>query len=100
MKYSKPYKRGKRTFRYRYDTHMVQCIDKPDTEMIADNVEWRQKYGRDLWEIESGYLVIDAAGLMLQNWKNKESRDEYLDIWSYELDEESAYLVRQYIMYG
>ena len=99
-RYSRPTKVADKLFRYCYDTNEVQYIWKPDAEMLADNVEWQEKHGRNLWDIEAGYLVIESIGLMEENWKNKEAREEYLTIWSDELDEEAACLTEQYLTYG
>jgi len=86
------YKRGKRTFRYDFDRAVVEYVAKADPEMLEDNAEWQAKYGKNLWDIDDdGYMVVDSAGLSRANWKNKESRNYYLDEWNYELDEECAY---------
>ena len=86
------YKRGKRTFRYNFDEAIVEYVAKATKDMLEDNKEWQAKRGENLWDIdEDGYMVLDGAGLSRANWKNKESRDYYLDEWNYELDEELAY---------
>ena len=86
------YKRGKRTFRYNFDEAIVEYVAKATKDMLEDNKEWQAKHGENLWDIdEDGYMVLDSAGLSRANWKNKESRDYYLDEWNYELDEELAY---------
>lgn len=100
MTYSRPYKRNGKLFRYNLNHHLVELIEKPDAEMIADNVEWQEKFHKDLWHIVEGYVIVESVGLRPENWKNKESRDEYLDAWCDELEEEAAYLARQYMMYG
>ena len=86
------YKRGKRTFRYNFDEAIVEYVAKATKDMLEDNKEWQAKRGENLWDIdEDGYMVLDSAGLSRANWKNKESRDYYLDEWNYDLDEELAY---------
>ena len=100
MKYTKPYKRGNRLFRFNLSACLVEWIEKPTAKMYADNTEWQESFGKDLWDIVDGYVIVETVGLNAENWKNKESRNEYLDVWNDELDEESAYLAHQYIMYG
>ena len=90
-KYSRVYKRGKRSFRYDYENRVVQVVYKEDAEIRADNIEWMGKYGYPLWEVENGYVVVDSAGLSLENWKDKESRDYYLSCYDDDLSEEAAY---------
>ena len=100
MKRSRSYKRNGKLFRYNFDRCLVEWIVKPTSEMIADNKEWQAKFHKDLWNVEDGYTIIETVGLRTENWKNKESRDEYLDAWCDDLDEESEYLAHQYQMYG
>ena len=69
-------------------------------ELCSDIVFALVKAARADGEIENVYLVITSIGLMECNWKSKESREEYLTIWSDELDEETAYLTEQYLTYG
>lgn len=89
---SKPYKRGKKLFRYDFDNGMVEYICKADEEMLKDNEEWVAKYGKPLWDVDAdGYCIVDAVGLRAENWKDKESRDCYLDTWLDDMREEFAY---------
>lgn len=89
---SRPYKFGTKMFRYDYDRCVVEWISKANAEMRADDEEWMAKYGRPLWGIdEKGYTVIDAVGLRPENWKNVESRKEYLAEWCGDIAEECAY---------
>ena len=98
---SRAYKFGGKIFRYDFDDAQVELIYKADKEMIQDNKEWIEKYGRPLWDIdEHGYTVADTVGLGSNNWKNKEARDEYLAGWIDELDEESRILAEQYLAWG
>lgn len=90
-KYSRVCKVRKRMFRYNYERCVVEYVFKVNKEMLADNVEWQAKYGKDLWEIEDGYCVADAVGLRKENWNNKELRLPYLEMWNDELDEEVAW---------
>jgi len=87
---------GKRKFRYDREHSIVECITKATPDMLEDNRNWRAKFGKDLWQIDAdGYMVVASAGLMAENWDNREARAEYLEEWAFELDEEDAYLVEE-----
>lgn len=95
---SRPCRIGKHLFRYNYEWHTVEEIAKADPEMIEDNREWQEKYGRDLWEIdEAGYIELRSVGLSEENWKNKEARLEYLEMWAAELEEEDSYMIADFV---
>ena len=97
---SRVYKVRNRLFRYDYDECVVEQISKADPEMYEDNKEWQAKHGRNLWDIdEDGYMVMHSVGLMLENWKDKESRNEYLEMWADELNEEESWMVSDFIKY-
>ena len=98
---SRAYKLDGKTFRYDYETGQVEYIYKADQETVKDEQEWIRDHGRPLYGIdEHGYIVAETVGLRAENWKNKAARDEYLSGWSFELDEEAAYLADQYMRYG
>lgn len=78
MKYSKNYTIQGKTFRYDYD-HAV--------------VEWIYKNEDGKWE------VLDGAGLRLENWKNKEARDEYLQEWIMDIEADAEYQMDMFIKY-
>lgn len=69
-KYSKVIKRNGKQFRYDYTGAYLQWVG-------------------DLGE---GLEVIEEIGLRRENWENKASRNEYIDGWCDELEEELAYL--------
>lgn len=97
---SKPYKRGKKLFRYDFDHGVVEYIYKADKEMLQDNEEWMAKRNKPLWEIdEDGYFIAECVGLRRENWKNKESRDGYLDQWIDEMEEEFRYEMAMFEKY-
>lgn len=78
-RYSKHYKYMGKTFRYDYDNAIVEWIYKDEET--------------GLWE------EIDGAGLRLENWKNKEVRDEYLAEWCADLEDEIAYEMDLFMKY-
>lgn len=89
---SKPYKHGGKLFRYDFDECMVEYIYKVTPAMLQDNEEWLKEFGEPLWNIDAdGYCIAECVGLRTENWKNKESRDGYLDQWIDEMAEEAAY---------
>lgn len=89
---SKVVKHQGKMFRYDFDNCLVQHVSKATNEEIKDNEEWQMKHGRDLWDIdEDGYIEIDSVGLGPENWRNKEARDEYLDEYCFDLNEETSY---------
>lgn len=97
---SKPYKLNGKLFRYDFDRSVVEYIAKATAEDLADEAEWKAKYGRSLFNIDDdGYMVIDTVGLHVDNWKNKAARDEYLSGWCGDLDEESSALVADFVKY-
>lgn len=98
---SKPYKREKKLFRYDFDACMVEYICKATAEEIREEDEWKAEHdGRGLLGIdEDGYCVIDSVGLRRDNWKSKVLRDHYLDLWIDELNEEYAWMQRDFEKY-
>ena len=101
MKLSKVYKRKKKSFRYDYENCLVLWVEKATEEDVKDNKEWIEKYGKPLFEIdEDGYIEIQSVGLSKSNWTDRQARNEYLDEWIYELEEETAYLIDQFVKFG
>lgn len=91
MKYLKPYayKRGGRWFRYNGETSEVEWCAKATEEEYRENKNWIRKFGEPLWKIdEYGLMTVCSAGLHRSNWLNKEARDEYLDVWNEQIEEE------------
>lgn len=98
---SNPYEMDGKLFRYDFDRCVVEYIAKASAEDIADEAEWKAKYGHGLLGIgDDGYMVVTAAGLMAENWEDKEARDEYLSEWAFELDEESSALAADFVKYA
>lgn len=88
-------------FRYDFDHCIVEQVMKADKGMIAENESWKKKYGDPMYDIDQeGYCVIGTVGLSLENWKDKEARNEYLDGWIQEMNEESERLVQQFLRFG
>lgn len=75
MKYSRNYTLQGKTFRYDYDNNIVEWIYK-------ENGKWE---------------VIDGAGLRLENWKNKETRNEYLQEWIMDIEADAEYQMDWFI---
>lgn len=97
---SKPYKLHGKLFRYDFDLSVVEYIAKATDEDIADEEEWKEKYGKPLLGIDAdGYMIISTVGLHKNNWKSKAARDEYLYQWCCELDEESSALASDFVKY-
>lgn len=97
---SRPYKLNGKIFRYDYDNSVVEYIYKESAEEIKNEQKWIAEHGRPLFCIDTdGYSVVDTVGLNAKNWKNKASRDEYLSEWAFELDEEGAFLLEQFVKY-
>lgn len=84
-KYSKVVDYRGRKFRYNYDEALVEWVRFYDYDFDENNELVKI-------ELDTPY-VIDAVGLHKDNWKTY--RDEYLDQWSDELDEESRILQAQ-----
>lgn len=84
------YKFGKHVFRYDFDCDICEWVAKADEQMFDDNREWRAKYGKDLWNIdEYGYVVRQEVRFSRADWRNKADRDACLEMWCYEIAEET-----------
>ena len=80
MKYSRVVKVDGKRFRYNYDNSCVEYLwglSKIDKELA-------EQFGE----------VVDSIGLSSRNWKNAETREEYLDEYIARLDEEARYLTQ------
>lgn len=94
MKKSSVYKFRGQFFRYDFENGLVERLAKATEQERKDNEEWFAKYGKPLWEIDAdGYIEIEATGLMRENWQHKAVRDEYLDEWIAEIEENEAVMV-------
>lgn len=71
-KYSKIIKKDGKQFRYNYIDNVVEYIGEIDGELE----------------------VLDSVGLSKENWDNKEARDEYLDEYIMDLNEEESYMTK------
>lgn len=94
IKYSGIYRFERKLFRYNFTHNVVEWVYKARKSEIAEEKEWIEKHGRPLHHIdELGYIVLDSAGLRLENWKRKAVRDEYLSEWVYDMNEELRYMM-------
>lgn len=71
-KYSKVIKKDGKQFRYNYKDNVVEYIGEIDGEIE----------------------ILDSVGLSKENWDNKEVRDEYLDQYIMDLNEEESYMTK------
>ena len=71
-KYSKVIKKDGKQFRYNYKDNVVEYIGEIDEEIE----------------------ILDSVGLSKENWDNKEARDEYLDQYIMDLNEEESYMTK------
>ncbi len=100
MRYSRIHKVGDRQFRYNYERNVIEYIYKATKEDLEENREWREKHGRDLYEIdEKGYCIVDSVGLSLSSWKDKDSREYYLQQYAYDLEEEFRWEEELFVKY-
>lgn len=101
-KRSRVYKVRDKLFQYDFDECMVYWVSKPNKDILEDNDEWMSKHGHPLFPInDDGYMdVTDGVGLAKSNWQDKEARNEYIEMWCDELDEENAILLEQYKRWG
>ena len=97
---SEVYEYHNKLFRYDYDNCLVTLVYKVTDEMLEDNREWQEKYGKDLWDIVDGYHESCSVGLRKENWDNQDIRDEYLFEWAEELDEETRCMAEDFLRYG
>ena len=69
--------------------------------MRRDDEEWMEKFGKPLWGVhEDGFTDLMGVGLSKANWENKEAREEYLSMWSDDLDDETRILEKEYEKWG
>lgn len=82
---------------------MVIYANEYDEKSKEENKEWMEEYGEPLFPTITvngkEYIEIQAAGLMYENWKNKEARDEYLFEWVMDLIEEATRLANEFMQY-
>jgi len=91
--YTINYEGEKKKFQYDRENATILHVAKATAEDIAVNQEWVTKYGKPLFEIQDdGYMVIDSIGLSRKNWDDKEARNEYLNEWCMQMEEELAYM--------
>ena len=94
------YKLRGKLFRYDEKSCIVHHIMKATEEDLKDEAEWMEKYGHPLYGIDAdGYIELSGAGLRPENWKNRESRDEYLNGWIDEMEEEAAIMAADFVKY-
>ena len=94
---ARPYKYKGRDFLYDKGNALLQWVVKADDDMYAENQRWQEKFGCDLWDIEDGYSVVSEIGFSADNWRCKTIRDEYLDMWIAQLDEETERLAEAFL---
>ena len=92
------YERNGRTFIYDREDALVMWVSKADDWMIAEEKAWRENHnGRSLFDIDdNGYALVDEIGLSNAHWDDKETRDEYLDIWMTEKEYECELYRREF----
>ena len=100
-KLSKVYEKRGYSFRYDYDHAVVKLVSKASEDDLELNQKWTEKNGRPLFDIdEDEYIECDSVGLSRENWDDKEAREEYLDGWIDEFEEEVSYLAAEFLTYG
>lgn len=98
-KYSSPYEFENKLFRYNYEDCLVEWIHKATEKEIEENEEWKKAHNNHhLYNIgEDGFEIIDTVGLRKENWNNKEIRNEYLEEWCFEINEETSILMEDFL---
>jgi len=93
--YTINYEGEKKSFQYDRKRAVVLYVAKAGADEIADNnQEWMDKYSKPLFEIQDdGYMVIDSIGLSREHWDDKEARNEYLNEWCMQMEEELSYMI-------
>ena len=80
-RYSEIYKRKDKSFRYDFERQLVSYV------YVVEEDE-------EILDAKKGEIIeLDTAGLKVENWKNKGSRNMYLDEFIYDIEEELKYLV-------
>ena len=97
-------KLGKHHFKYDHNTGTVYMMWKPSAadrkQMEADNAEWQESFGKNLWDLdENGLCEMDQAGLRRENWNDPEARRTYLLNWAEDVEEEAACLAADFVKY-
>lgn len=87
----------KDTSRYDYVQHKGKdfAYDKKNNVLIYlfKDAEEIEKWGED----KAPWRELDSVGLRAENWNDAEMRTEYLDEYCSDFDEESSYLVQDFI---
>ena len=80
-RFSEIYKRKGKSFRYDFERQLVSYVYvvKEDDEILDEK--------------KGEIIELDTAGLKVENWKNKESRNMYLDEFIYDIEEELKYMI-------
>jgi hypothetical protein len=82
-----------RLFLYEEKTATLYYVSKTTKEEITDNEEWQSKYNKPLFDTIGEYTIIDSIGLSIDNWKNKDVRNEYLYEYCTQLDDDLQYML-------
>jgi hypothetical protein len=87
------YNEKAKLFLYEEKTATLYYVSRTTKEEIADNKEWEEKYNKPLFDTIGEYTVIDNIGLRVENWKNKDVRNEYLYEYCTQLDDDLQYML-------
>ena len=84
-RYSTPVRMNKKVFIYDRDDAVVCWVQK----INKDTSDWEKKH---FGTINDTWLIIDSVGLGRDNWRNRETREMYLQQWCDEIEEECSFL--------
>ena len=93
-RYSRIYSVHGRKYRYNYDKMMLERIFKITDEMAADNDEWVEKFGKELFPVENGYVVMTSIGLNVDSWKK--APISWVEDYDFQVSEELRWMETVY----
>lgn len=93
MKRYEHYKLGKYHFIYDYQEALVGNGYRLKKDEEID--DFMRRYVDYIQIGKTTYEVADWVGLRVENWKNKEVRNEYLEMYINEIEEEEAYMLEE-----
>lgn len=97
---SKTYKLRNHTFRYDFTHGVVENIMLAGAEDIKLDNEWKKTHGYSLLDIDAdGFMILSVAGLSKEHWKDRCARDEYLNGWVDDIEEECSQLSADFVKY-
>lgn len=76
-------------FVYDFERSLVGYAYKISKKEMEELYDWEETVTIG----KSTYLIVEWVGLSQTNWSNRELRNNYLELWIDDIEEELAYLI-------